>query len=102
MTGQVTDPDRVKQLMAEQPDMRTLRPDILGTVSVGHEDGKWAMVIYFTSEAEAREGCGPSLTARILASLMLRFCGSGNGPTVVSVGPFGLRCDVVVVGVVTV
>ena len=56
MTGQVTDPDRVKQLMAEQPDMRTLRPDILGTVSVGHEDGKWAMVIYFTSEAEAREG----------------------------------------------
>ena len=56
MTGQVTDPDRVKQLMAEQPDMRTLRPDILGTVSVGHEDGKWAVVIYFTSEAEAREG----------------------------------------------
>lgn len=56
MTGQVTDPDRVKQLMAEQPDMRTLRPDILGSVSVGHEDGKWAMVIYFTSEAEAREG----------------------------------------------
>jgi len=56
MTGQVTDPDRVKQLMAEQPDMRTLRPDILGSVSVGHEDGKWAMVIYFTSETEAREG----------------------------------------------
>ena len=56
MTGQVTDPDRVKQLMAEQPDMRTLRPDILGSVSVGHEAGKWAMVIYFTSEAEAREG----------------------------------------------
>ena len=56
MTGQVTDPDRVKQLMAEQPDMRTLRPDILGSVSVGHEDGKWTMVIYFTSEAEAREG----------------------------------------------
>ena len=56
MTGQVTDPDRAKQLMAEQPDMRTLRPDILGSVSVGHEDGKWSMVIYFTSEAEAREG----------------------------------------------
>ena len=56
MTGQVTDPDRAKQLMAEQPDMRTLRPDILGSVSVGHEDGKWTMVIYFTSEADAREG----------------------------------------------
>ena len=56
MTGQVTDPDRVKQLMAEQPDMRTLRPDILGSVSVGHEGGKWTMVIYFSSEADAREG----------------------------------------------
>ena len=56
MTGQVTDPDRAKQLMAEQPDMRTLRPDILGSVSVGHEDGKWTMVIYFSSEAGAREG----------------------------------------------
>ena len=56
MTGQVTDPDRAKQLMAAQPDMRTLRPDILGSVSVGHEDGKWTMVIYFTSEADAREG----------------------------------------------
>ena len=56
MTGQVTDPDRAKQLMAEQPDMRTLRPDILGSVSVGHDDGKWTMVIYFTSEADAREG----------------------------------------------
>ena len=56
MTGQVTDPDRAKQLMAAQPDMRTLRPDILGSVSVGHEGGKWTMVIYFTSEADAREG----------------------------------------------
>ena len=56
MTGQVTEPDRAKQLMAEQPDMRTLRPDILGSVSVNHEDGKWTMVIYFTSEADAREG----------------------------------------------
>jgi hypothetical protein len=56
MTGQVTDPDRSKQLMAQMPDMRALRPDILGSVSVGHEDGKWTMVIYFTSEAEAREG----------------------------------------------
>ena len=56
MTGQVTDPDRAKQLMAAQPDMRTLRPDILGSVSVGHEDGKWTMVIYFSSEADAREG----------------------------------------------
>ena len=56
MSGQVTDPERAKQLMADQPDMRALRPDILGSVSVGGEDGKWIMVIYFKSEAEAREG----------------------------------------------
>ena len=56
MSGQVTDPDRAKQLMADQPDMRELRPDVLGSVSVGGEDGKWTMVIYFKSEAEAREG----------------------------------------------
>jgi hypothetical protein len=56
MSGQVTDPERVKQLMADQPDMRELRPDILGSVTVSHDEGKWTMVIYFKSEAEAREG----------------------------------------------
>lgn len=56
MSGQVTDPERVKQLMADQPDMRALRPDILGSVTVSHDGGKWTMVIYFRSEAEAREG----------------------------------------------
>jgi hypothetical protein len=56
MSGQVTDPERVKQLMADQPDMRALRPDILGSVTVGHDEGKWTMVIYFESEAAAREG----------------------------------------------
>jgi hypothetical protein len=56
MTGQVSDPERAQKLMAEQPSMRELRPDILGSVTVGGEDGKWTMVIYFKSEAEAREG----------------------------------------------
>ena len=56
MCGQVTDPERVKQLMADQPDMRALRPDILGSVTVSHDEGKWTMVIYFRSEAEARAG----------------------------------------------
>jgi len=61
MTGQVTDADRVRQLMAQQPDMRQLRPDILGSVTVNHDDGKWSMVIYFTSEAEARKGEGKEM-----------------------------------------
>jgi hypothetical protein len=56
MSGQVTDPDRAKQLMAAQPDMRDLRPDVLGSVTVGHQEGRWTSVLYFTSEAAARAG----------------------------------------------
>jgi hypothetical protein len=36
--------------------LREFRPDILGTVSVGHDGGAWTMAIYFTSEQAAREG----------------------------------------------
>jgi len=58
MQGTVSDPDRAKQIMADMntADMAGLRPDILGSVSIGHEGGGWTQVIYFTSEAEAREG----------------------------------------------
>ena len=50
-------PDRVRELMAADPtDFRTYRPDILGTMSIGHDGGAWTMAIYFTSEEAAREG----------------------------------------------
>ena len=43
--------------MAEDsPEWAGFRPDILGSVAVGHEGGAYTMAIYFTSEAEAREG----------------------------------------------
>jgi hypothetical protein len=32
------------------------RPDILGSLGIGHENGEYTAVLYFTSEAEAREG----------------------------------------------
>jgi hypothetical protein len=58
MQGQVSDAARAKELMAgfglEQ--MKEMRPDILGGVMIGQDDGRWTQVIYFTSEAEAREG----------------------------------------------
>ena len=69
MTGQVTDPLRAQQLMADQPDMRDLRPDILGSVMVGGDDGKWTMVIYFTSEADAREGEKKEMPAEMAAAM---------------------------------
>jgi hypothetical protein len=36
--------------------MAEFRPDILGSVAVLHPGGDYTMCIYFTSEAEAREG----------------------------------------------
>jgi hypothetical protein len=36
--------------------LAAFRPDILGSVAVGHEGGTYTMAVYFTSEAEAREG----------------------------------------------
>ena len=57
MHGRVSDPDRAKELMATDSDKwAALRPDMLGMVNVGHEDGAYTMVMYFTSEAAAREG----------------------------------------------
>ena len=56
MQGQVSDPARARELMASMPAdlMKEFRPDILGTVMIGHDEGRWTQVIYFTSEAEAR------------------------------------------------
>jgi hypothetical protein len=58
MQGRVTDPGRAKEIMAQMPTelMAEYRPDVLGSVAIGHDDGEWTQVLYFTSEAEAREG----------------------------------------------
>ena len=58
MQGRVTDAERAKEVMAQIPGdvMAAHRPDVLGSVVIGFPDGAWTQVIYFTSEAEAREG----------------------------------------------
>jgi hypothetical protein len=58
MQGRTSDPDRAREVMnAADPDaMAGFRPDVLGSVWLGHDDDAWTMAIYFTSEAEAREG----------------------------------------------
>ena len=58
MLGRVTDRARAKELMAgmSTQDMADFRPEILGSVMINHEPDSWTQVIYFTSEAEAREG----------------------------------------------
>jgi hypothetical protein len=55
--GRGSDPDRARELMAQDsPEWAAFRPEILGSVAVGHEGGAYTMAIYFTSEEEAREG----------------------------------------------
>jgi hypothetical protein len=56
MQGRSTDPERARKLMDQDADKwAEFRPDVIGSVTIGHEDGGYTMVLYFTSEAEARE-----------------------------------------------
>jgi hypothetical protein len=57
MQGRGTDPERARELMGQDsPAWSAFRPEILGSVAVGHEGGAYTMAVYFTSEEEAREG----------------------------------------------
>ncbi|MEP6852871.1 MAG: hypothetical protein ABJA87_09475 [bacterium] len=51
------DGNRAQELMQTHADeWAAFRPEVLGSVSVAHNDGTWTMVLYFTSEEDAREG----------------------------------------------
>lgn len=57
MQGQGSDPDRARELMNQDSGAwADFRPDMLGSVGVAHDGGHYTMCLYFTSEAEAREG----------------------------------------------
>lgn len=57
MQGKGSDPERAKQIMAQDSDAwAEFRPEILGSVAVQHDNGEYTMAMYFTSEADAREG----------------------------------------------
>jgi hypothetical protein len=51
------DPDRAQELMNQNADeWAAFRPEVLGSIGVSHPDNTWTMILYFTSEEEAREG----------------------------------------------
>ncbi|MGY1829706.1 hypothetical protein ACI8AA_04655 [Geodermatophilus sp. SYSU D01180] len=56
--GTATDLQRAEELVRQAPRERLAeyRPEILASVLIGAEDGRWVQVVYFTSEDEAREG----------------------------------------------
>jgi hypothetical protein len=57
MQGRNSDPARAWELMSQDSSAwAAFRPDILGSVAVNHGGGEYTMVLYFTSEQEAREG----------------------------------------------
>jgi len=57
MQGRGSDPDRARELMAQNPeDWAAFRPDVIGRVVAGHEGGAYTMAMYFTCEEAAREG----------------------------------------------
>jgi len=57
MQGRTSDPRRAREVMAQDPETwAAFRPDVIGSVEIAHEDGAYTMALYFTSEAEAREG----------------------------------------------
>ena len=46
-----------RELMAQNPDQwAAFRPDVIGSVAVGHEGGAYTVAMYFISEQAAREG----------------------------------------------
>jgi hypothetical protein len=51
------DPERAQELMNQNADeWAAFRPEVLGSLGISHPDNTWTMALYFTSEAEAREG----------------------------------------------
>lgn len=55
--GRGTDPERARELMSQDSDKwAEFRPEIVGSVAAQYDDGAYTMAIYFTTEAEAREG----------------------------------------------
>jgi hypothetical protein len=69
MEGHVTDRARADQLELESdPVLAEARPDLLGSITAFFDDGEYADIAYFTSEAEARDaermGMPPELAAK--------------------------------------
>jgi hypothetical protein len=70
MQGRGSDPERAKQIMAQDADAwAQLRPDVIGSLTIGHDQGGYTMVMYFTSEAAAREGERKEMPPKLAAQM---------------------------------
>jgi hypothetical protein len=64
------DPERAQELMNQNRDeWAAFRPEVLGSLGAAHPDNTWTMALYFTSEAEAREGEAKEPPPRLKAQM---------------------------------
>ncbi len=69
MRGQLSAGAHAQELLRVDPGvLAASRPDILGSLLIGDE-GEYVMAVYFTSEAEAREGEKKELPAEVAAEM---------------------------------
>jgi hypothetical protein len=55
--GANSDPERVRELMdQDSSEWAAFRPDIIASLGIDHDEGRYTVAMYFTSEEEAREG----------------------------------------------
>jgi hypothetical protein len=70
MQGRGNDPERARELMAQDSDKwAAFRPDMVGSVGVGHDGGAYTMAMYFSSEEAAREGERKELPPELKAQM---------------------------------
>jgi hypothetical protein len=69
--GRVTDTEGLRKFVTgmDSAEMSALRPDVMGSVTALHGDGGYTTAIYFTSEAEAREGERKEMPAEMQARM---------------------------------
>ena len=81
MRGRVTDRQKWAQIMGRMAEfegvMSAQRPDVIGDVTALHSDGTFTDVIYFTSEADARQGEAKPMPAEVEA-LFEEFMAAGS------------------------
>jgi hypothetical protein len=70
MQGRSSDPAKARELMSDDsPEWASFRPEILGSVAAEHDGDAYTMAIYFTSEAEAREGEAKEMPPELAAQM---------------------------------
>ncbi|MEU8226018.1 hypothetical protein [Kribbella sp. NPDC048915] len=82
MQGTGGDPDRAREITTRhREEWAAFRPEILGSTLAMYGDGEYTMAVYFTSEAEAREGERKEIPPELQADMDELNALAGGEPT---------------------